>query len=133
MARTPKKAQRDLSRPDGLGEGGLTHNPFASALGGVRPDGAGAVSPGNEGAAPTTRPQGLQQLRIRREVKGRGGHPVCRVEGAGGESEELSQALARALGCRVQADGQDLVVGVRDPERLQALLEERGYTVQRAN
>ena len=72
-------------------------------------------------------------VRLRREVKGRGGHPVCRIEPDSALPPDLAKALARDLGCRVHVDGRDLVVGLRDPARLVAALADRGYEVRRAN
>ena len=74
-----------------------------------------------------------RRVRLRREVKGRGGHPICRIEPDSALPPELAKALARDLGCRVHVDGKDLVVGLRDPARLDAALAERGYEVRRAN
>ena len=73
------------------------------------------------------------RVRLRREVKGHGGHPVCRIEPDGTLPPDLAKALARTLGCRVRVDGKDLVVGLRAPERVVAALAERGYEILRAN
>ena len=56
-----------------------------------------------------------------------------RIEPDGSLPPDLAKALARVLGCRVQVDGKDLVVGLRDPARLVAALTDRGYEVRRAN
>lgn len=132
------KKRRSLEA-EGLSEGGLTHNPFAAALGGVRPaaeqpeeDASGAAAGGLPGKQPS---RGRGPVLLRREVKGTGGHPVCRVLGLppGVDRAELAREASRSLGCRVQAAEDGLVMGLRDPERVEAFLTGRGFTVRRAN
>ena len=133
MGRPRRTPKRDLTGPAGPGDEGLTHNPFAAALGGLA--GQGAAPDGHAQDVAEDPPIGevSWRVRLRREVKGRGGHPVCRIEPEGTLPPELAKSLARVLGCRVQVDGKDLVVGLRDPDRLVAALADRGYEVRRAN
>lgn len=131
------KKRRSLEA-EGLSGGGLTHNPFAAALGGRRtkpgePAAEGAV---DEPTASRTPDETVRSaLLLRREVKGTGGHPVCRVLGLDPSQDagELAREASRALGCRVQATEDGVVVGLRDPERVEAFLARRGFKVKRAN
>ncbi|MBL6720237.1 MAG: hypothetical protein ISQ08_02400 [Planctomycetes bacterium] len=132
------KKRRSLEA-EGLPEGGLTHNPFAAALGG-RGGGQGAVPAvpkAGAAAAPGEAPPkaGRRTLLLRREVKGTGGHPVCRVLGLdpGVDGGELAREASRALGCRVQLTDEGLVVGLKDPERVAVFFAQRGFDVKRAN
>ncbi len=131
------KKRRSLEA-EGLSGGGLTHNPFAAALGGRRATpGDAAPEPDADETSSTRAQAGTPRpaLLLRREVKGTGGHPVCRVLGldSGQDADELAREASRALGCRVQATEDGLVVGLRDPERVEAFLVRRGFKVKRAN
>ena len=133
MGRPRRTPKRDLTGPAGPGDEGLTHNPFAAALGGRTGQEARREPAAQDAAQDPPAVEVSGRVRLRREVKGRGGHPVCRIEPDGSLPPDLAKALARVLGCRVQVDGKGLVVGLRDPDRLVAALTDRGFEVKRAN
>ena len=133
MGRPRRTPKRDLTGPAGPGDVGLTHNPFAAALIGRTGKQARPENAAQDAAEDPPSVEASGRVRLRREVKGRGGHPVCRIEPDGALPPDLAKALASVLGCRVQVDGKDLIVGLRDPDRLVAALADRGYEVRRAN
>jgi translation initiation factor 1 len=111
--------------------GELSHNPFASLLGGKAPSAprTSQQPKGSISAAPQPNDPG-QKLIVRFEAKGHGGKTVTRITGLG-LGEEPLKALARQLkksmgtGARV-ADGDVLVQG-KLVERLATWLEKNGH------
>lgn len=103
-------------------------NPFASLdLGPLPPGPADAPAP-----APAKK---SGRLLMRRETAHRGGKTVIVLEGFAGWGEarlgELLHDLKRALGCGGKVAGQALELQGELAERLQPLLEARGFAVKR--
>lgn len=107
-------------------------NPFASLDLGPLPPG-----PETPGPAPLAPPAAPKQARLlmRRETAHRGGKTVIVLEGFAGWGEarlgELLHDLKRALGCGGKVAGQKLELQGELAERLQPLLEARGFAVKR--
>lgn len=71
------------------------------------------------------------KLRVRREVKGRGGHPAFVLYefapgASGAQVKELASALRASLGCGGSDDGREIVLNAPNWERLKQALDKRG-------
>lgn len=97
----------------------------------------GPASAGKSAGGNTTRSQGAHagewkgKLRVRREVKGRGGHPAFILyEFSPGASasqlKELSSFLRSGLGCGGSAEDGQVIIIAPSWERLKQALEKRG-------
>ncbi len=124
-----KERRTDLTGP----AEGLTHNPFAKLLGGVRPAASPSAEPaatasGNPGdaGAPALHPAPGARVVVQVERKGHGGKTVTRASGLTGDLGAAARELARALGTGARADGDDLVVQGEHVERVATWLNGRG-------
>jgi len=127
-----KERRGDLAGPPE----GLTHNPLAKLLAGLRP----AAAERAEGAAPRAAPQAAgapapaaalaaqpgTRVVVQVERKGHGGKTVTRALGLAGDLAGAARELARALGTGARAEDDGIVVQGEHVERLAAWLEARG-------
>jgi translation initiation factor 1 len=110
----------------------LRTNPFASLdLGPLR---EGPNIPPPTSSAP--KKESTKRLLLRRSTAHRGGKTVLILEGfspAWNESklEDLLRKLKASLGCGGQLNGRSLEIQGDQPDRLQPLLESRGFVIKR--
>ncbi len=113
---------------------GLSTNPFAS----LAIEGRDSAT-GGTGVPPFTKqstPSPRERLLLRRETARRGGKTVIALKGfspAWGEAKlaELLHELKTALGCGGKVDGRKLELQGELADRLQPMLEARGFAVKR--
>lgn len=108
----------------------LSSNPFA-ALAGTLGDLAPAASTPTPDPEPTAPEQASlplpRRLVVRRQKKGQGGKTATVVEGlSDAHVRELLPALKRELGCSGRTEGEQLLLGTKDHERVAAWLRRAG-------
>ncbi|MEZ5965601.1 MAG: stress response translation initiation inhibitor YciH [Planctomycetota bacterium] len=84
---------------------------------------------------PRQPPPGDGVVRIKREVQGRGGKTVTSIDGLGlapPQLEALARDLKKQLGCGGSVEAFTIVLQGDRRDRVQVLLEARGYRVKRA-
>ena len=132
------KHKREL---DGVGGGGLTHNPFAALRSAADSESAEPREDGRSGDA-TPAPEGAPRARVgggswlvRRERKGRGGKVVTLVtpRGVAADLEELARTLARQLGTGARAKGGEVVLQGDLTARVRDALVDAGGEVTLGN
>ncbi|MFM7374588.1 MAG: translation initiation factor, partial [Chthoniobacterales bacterium] len=110
----------------------LRTNPFASLdLGPLRE--APNIPPPT---SPATNKGPTERLLLRRSTAHRGGKTVLILEGFSpawnaGRLEDLLRELKASLGCGGQLNGRTLEIQGDQPDRLQPLLESRGFAIKR--
>jgi len=110
----------------------LRTNPFASLdLGPLRER---PNLPPSTSAAPKKEP--AERLLLRRSTAHRGGKTVLVLEGFSpawnaAKLESLLRELKASLGCGGQLNGRTLEIQGDQPDRLQPLLQSRGFTIKR--
>ena len=126
MAREKKQRIATDAAPE------LRTNPFASLnLGSLR-EGTSAPTP----AAPAPKKEPTERLLLRRSTAHRGGKTVLVLEGFSptwntAKLEDLLRELKASLGCGGQINGRTLEIQGDQPDRLQPLLESRGFAIKR--
>lgn len=82
-----------------------------------------------------TPPPGEQELKVRIEKKGRKGKSATTVNGFVGKEadlKELAQELKKACGTGGSAKNGEIVIQGEFPEKVQELLQKKGYKAKRA-
>ena len=126
MAREKKQRIATDAAPE------LRTNPFASLdLGSLR-EGPSALPV----TSVSPRKESIERILLRRSTAHRGGKTVLILEGfspAWNESklEDLLRKLKASLGCGGQLSGRTLEIQGDQPDRLQPLLESRGFAIKR--
>jgi translation initiation factor 1 len=110
----------------------LRTNPFAALDLGPLREGPSTSAPA--GLAPKKEP--VERLLLRRSTAHRGGKTVLVLEGFSpawnaAKLEDLSRELKASLGCGGQIYGRTLEIQGDQPDRLQPLLEARGFAIKR--
>ncbi|MBU3665838.1 MAG: translation initiation factor [Chthoniobacterales bacterium] len=109
----------------------LRTNPFASLdLGPLRD------APAESATRPAPKKEPKERLLLRRETAHRGGKTVLVLEAfspawSTAKLEDLLHDLKTALGCGGKTFGRKIEIQGDQPDRLQPLLEARGFTVKR--
>lgn len=126
MAREKKQRIATDAAPE------LRTNPFASLdLGPLR------QAPGTPIPAPSApKKEPTERLLLRRSTAQRGGKTVLVLEGFSpawnpAKLENLLRELKASLGCGGQSNGRSLEIQGDQPDRLQPLLESRGFAIKR--
>ena len=126
MAREKKQRIATDAAPE------LRTNPFAALdLGPLR---EGPNIPPPTSSAPKKEP--VERLLLRRSTAHRGGKTVLVLEGfspawSTAKLDDLLRQLKASLGCGGQINGRTLEIQGDQPDRLQPLLESRGFAVKR--
>ncbi|MFM7376405.1 MAG: translation initiation factor [Chthoniobacterales bacterium] len=126
MAREKKQRIATDAAPE------LRTNPFASLdLGPLR---EGRNIPTS--AQVTPKKESIERLLLRRSTAHRGGKTVLVLEGFApawnaSKLEDLLRELKASLGCGGQINGHTLEIQGDQPDRLQPLLESRGFAIKR--
>ncbi len=126
MAREKKQRIATDAAPE------LRTNPFASLdLGPLR---EGPSVPTTDSPAPEKEP--TERLLLRRSTAHRGGKTVLVLEGFSpawnaAKLEDLLRELKASLGCGGQLNDRTLEIQGDQPDRLQPLLESRGFAIKR--
>jgi translation initiation factor 1 len=110
----------------------LRTNPFASLDLGPLREGTSAPTP----AAPAPKKEPTERLLMRRSTAHRGGKTVIVLEGFSPawnaeRLETLLSELKASLGCGGKVDGRTLELQGELADRLQPLLESRGFAIKR--
>ena len=126
MAREKKQRIATDAAPE------LRTNPFASLDLGPLREGTSAPTP----AAPAPKKEPTERLLLRRSTAHRGGKTVLVLEGFSlswnsGKLEDLLRELKASLGCGGHINGRTLEIQGDQPDRLQPLLEARGFMIKR--
>ena len=112
-------------------------SPFAALDAGTLPPGRAAESPApNAPATPARAKAPAERLLLRRSTAHRGGKTVLVLEGFSDawpapRLENLLGDLKRSLGCGGTLAGRTLEIQGEQADRLQTLLEARGFAVKR--
>lgn len=112
----------------------LSSNPFAALAGslGELPRGEAPAARDAEPAESTDAPAPAplpRRLLVRRQKRGQGGKTATFVEGlSSAHIEGLLPALKRELGCSGRAEGELLILGTKDHERVAAWLRRAGVS-----
>ena len=127
MAREKKKRIATDAAPE------LRTNPFASLDLGPLREAPDTPTPGQ--SAPKKEP--VERLLLRRSTAHRGGKTVLILEGFSPawnstRLEDLMRELKASLGCGGKVDGRTLEIQGDQPDRLQPVLESRGFAIKRA-
>ena len=126
MARQKKQRIATDAAPE------LRVNPFAALdLGPLR---EGPDIPTS--AQVTRKKESIERLLLRRSTAHRGGKTVLVLEGFSPawnatKLDDLLRELKASLGCGGKVDGRTLEIQGDQPERLQPLLESRGFSIKR--
>ncbi|MFM8458324.1 MAG: translation initiation factor [Chthoniobacterales bacterium] len=126
MAREKKQRIATDAAPE------LRTNPFAALDLGPLREGPSAPA----AAAPAQKKEPTEHLLLRRSTAHRGGKTVLVLEGFSPawnatKLEDLLRELKASLGCGGQLNGRTLEIQGDQPDRLQPLLESRGFTIKR--
>lgn len=127
MAREKKQRVATDAAPE------LRTNPFAALdLGTLRDAPSQPILPPQ--AAPKKEPN--ERLLLRRSTAHRGGKTVLVLEGfspawSAARLEDLLHELKASLGCGGKVDSRTLEIQGDQPDRLQPLLESRGFAIKR--
>ena len=126
MAREKKQRIATDAAPE------LRTNPFASLNLGPLREGPDITKP----ASPVPKKEPKERLLLRRSTAHRGGKTVLVLEGFSpawnaSKLEDLLRELKASLGCGGQLNGRTLEIQGDQPDRLQPLLESRGFAIKR--
>ena len=126
MAREKKQRIATDAAPE------LRTNPFASLDLGPLREGPNTPTP----AQPTKKKEPAERLLLRRSTAHRGGKTVLVLEGFSPawnatKLDDLLRELKASLGCGGKVDGRTLEIQGDQPNRLQPLLESRGFAIRR--
>ena len=126
MAREKKQRIATDAAPE------LRTNPFAALD--LGPSREAPHTPGPAQSAPEKEP--TERLLLRRSTAHRGGKTVLILEGFSpawnpANLEDLLRELKASLGCGGQLNGPTLEIQGDQPNRLQPLLESRGFAIKR--
>lgn len=126
VARKREKVDNELQG------GSLSHNPFASLLGGKA---AGASSQATRAPQPTPpvpsakSSEPSQKVVVRFEAKGHGGKTVTRISGLPGNDAQLAQiarSLKKAMGSGARVEDGDVLVQGKLVDRVLVWLKKNG-------
>ncbi|MFM6171746.1 MAG: translation initiation factor [Sphaerospermopsis kisseleviana] len=126
MAREKKQRIATEAAPE------LRTNPFASLDLGPLREGPNIPPP----TSPAPKKEPIERLLLRRSTARRGGKTVLILEGFSpgwneSKLEDLLRELKASLGCGGQINGRTLEIQGDQPDRLQPLLESRGFVIRR--
>ncbi len=126
MAREKKQRIATDAAPE------LRANPFAALDLGPLREGPNIPPP----TSPAPKKEPVERLLLRRSTAHRGGKTVLVLEGFSPawnatEMEDLLRELKASLGCGGQINGRALEIQGDQPDRLQPLLETRGFAIKR--
>ncbi len=126
MAREKKQRIATDAEPE------LRTNPFASLDLGPLREGPNIPPP----TSPAPKKEPTERLLLRRSTAHRGGRTVLILEGFSPawnatKLDDLLRELKASLGCGGKVDGRTLEIQGNQPDRLQPLLESRGFAIKR--
>ena len=126
MAREKKQRIATDAAPE------LRTNPFASLDLGPLREGPNIPPP----TSPAPKKEPTERLLLRRSTAHRGGRTVLILEGFSPawnatKLDDLLRELKASLGCGGKVDGRTLEIQGNQPDRLQPLLESRGFAIKR--
>ena len=126
MARKREKVDNELQG------GSLSHNPFASLLGGKSPGASPQPArPRQQDASASTAKDPVPSVKVvvRFEAKGHGGKTVTRISGLPGNETDLAQiarSLKKAMGSGARVEDGDVLVQGKLVDRVLAWLKKNG-------